>query len=283
MRASDSRVSPDLRVEALVATMGQTDHNLLDRMNIQTDAIVINQCERFERHELHHNERLVRFFSFPERGVGLSRNTALMRATGDICLFSDDDLIYRDGYEQALQKAFREHPDADVIVFNISSINQTKKRFQIAKPIRIRWFNYMRYGAARIAVRRASILREHISFSLLFGGGAQYASGEDTLFLQDCLKAGLHIYAVPVTLADIDDNLSTWFYGYNEKFLRDRGALHKAMFNRLAVLQNLLYLLRHEKVWMEVGGILRAWNMMNKGMRDFSLFGGECNVSKEGV
>lgn len=281
MRVSDSRNKKDPRVEVLVATMGQTDYTLLDRMNIQTDAVVINQCDQFERQVFDHNDRLVRFFSLPERGVGLSRNSALMRATGDICLFSDDDLIYRDGYEQVLQRAFREYPDADVIVFNISSINETKKRFQITRPMRIRWFNYMRYGAARIAVRRASILRAHISFSLLFGGGAQYASGEDTLFLQDCLRAGLRIYAVPVTLADVDDSSSTWFCGYNEKFLMDRGALHAAMFRRMAGLQNLVYLLRHKKVWKHLGSLAYAWMKMNKGMRDYALHGGEGNFSEE--
>ena len=38
----------------------------------------------------------------------------------------------------------------------------------------------------------------HITFSLLFGGGAKYSNGEDSLFLKDCLKYGLVVYAVPV-------------------------------------------------------------------------------------
>ena len=33
-----------------------------------------------------------------ERGIGLSRNTALMRATADIILFADEDVTYKDGY-----------------------------------------------------------------------------------------------------------------------------------------------------------------------------------------
>ena len=33
-----------MTLEVLVSTMYQKDYSLLDRMNIQTDAIVVNQC-----------------------------------------------------------------------------------------------------------------------------------------------------------------------------------------------------------------------------------------------
>ena len=35
----------DHSVQVLVAAMNQTDHSLLDRMNIQSDAIIGNQCD----------------------------------------------------------------------------------------------------------------------------------------------------------------------------------------------------------------------------------------------
>ena len=37
-----------MTLQVLVATMHQTDHSLLEKMNIQSDAIVINQCDRNE-------------------------------------------------------------------------------------------------------------------------------------------------------------------------------------------------------------------------------------------
>ena len=255
-----------MKVEALIATMNQTDDSILEKMNIQSDAVVINQSDRFVWQEYERNNHAVRFLTLPERGIGLSRNTALMRARGDICLFSDDDLIYHNNYPQMLQQAFAEYPNADVIVFNINSINNLKTRYRIKTPMRVRWFDYMRYGAARIAVKRESIIRCNISFSLLFGGGARYSCGEDTLFLQDCLKSGLKIYAVPLTLAEIDDSSSTWFNGYNRKFLQDRGALYAAMYRRSAPLQSLVYLLRHKEVWREIGHLHSAWTLMCEGI-----------------
>lgn len=106
-----------MKVEAFVSTMNQKDHSILEKMNIQTDAIVINQCDRFNYESFSFRDHMVRFYSFSERGVGLSRNSAMMRATGDIGLFADDDLIYVDGYENLLLKVFEEYPEADVIAF----------------------------------------------------------------------------------------------------------------------------------------------------------------------
>ena len=83
-----------MKVQVLVAAMHQKDHSLLEKMNIRSDAIVANQCDRNEFEDFTWNGHKIRYLSFAERGVGLNRNNALMRATGDICLFADDDMRY---------------------------------------------------------------------------------------------------------------------------------------------------------------------------------------------
>ena len=88
-----------MHVQVLASVMNQSDHNILERMNIQTDAIIINQCDQTQFEELEYQNRRIRFLSFAERGVGLSRNNALLRSDGDILLFADDDVVYEDGYE----------------------------------------------------------------------------------------------------------------------------------------------------------------------------------------
>lgn len=69
-----------MKLQVLVSTMHQTDHSLLEKMNIQSDAIVINQCghDCIERFTFPGHDIL--WMSMNERGVGLSRNNALMRA-----------------------------------------------------------------------------------------------------------------------------------------------------------------------------------------------------------
>ncbi len=40
--------------------------------------------------------------------------------------------------------------------------------------------------------------KKHVSFSLLFGGGARAtAMGEDSLFIRDCIRSGMKVYKTP--------------------------------------------------------------------------------------
>ena len=91
-----------MTVEVLVATVNcGNPKELAKKMNIQTNAIIINQCQKFGYEEFKINkDQTVKCYSFDERGVGLSRNSALMRASGDIVLFADDDEKFVDGYEK---------------------------------------------------------------------------------------------------------------------------------------------------------------------------------------
>ena len=73
----------DHSVQVLVAAMNQTDHSLLDRMNIQSDAIIGNQCDYNSVEKFEYDGHSITYLNFAERGVGLNRNNALMRATAD--------------------------------------------------------------------------------------------------------------------------------------------------------------------------------------------------------
>jgi glycosyltransferase involved in cell wall biosynthesis len=95
-----------VNIQVLVAAMHQKDHSLLEKMHIKTDAIVANQCEHNSIEDFEWNGNKIRYLNFAERGVGLNRNNALMRATGDICLFADDDMVYVDDYVEKVKSAF---------------------------------------------------------------------------------------------------------------------------------------------------------------------------------
>ena len=42
----------------------------------------------------------------------------LENAEGDICIVGDDDLVYLEGYQEKIRRAYLEHPEADVIAFS---------------------------------------------------------------------------------------------------------------------------------------------------------------------
>jgi hypothetical protein len=107
-------------LEVLVATMGQEDCSLAEKMNIQTAAVIANQCDRWG-YDVSADGK-IRMISTETRGVGINRNLALQLAKGDILLFADDDLVYYDGALNGVVEAFREFPDADVIFFGASQM-----------------------------------------------------------------------------------------------------------------------------------------------------------------
>jgi len=263
-----------MTVEVLVATMNQTDYSLLEKMNISTDAIVGNQCDRNSVEKTSFNGYNIKYYSFEERGVGLNRNNTLMRSKADICVFADDDMVFYDDYEKIITRAFTKLPDADVLCLNID--DEPKIRPVNTKTFRVRWYNYGRYGAARIAIRRKSVIQNGIFFNLSFGGGTEYSQGEDTLFLFECLQKGLHVYAVPVTIAKlIECRESTWFQGYTEKFFFDKGVYYGCLHFCFSWLLGLRYCLKYRKRYKDNFSWWHAYSQFLKGMRSVTHRWGE--------
>ena len=106
-------------IQVLVAAMNQKDHSLLEKMNIKSNAIIGNQCDYNSIEKFKYQDYDIVYLNFAEKGVGLNRNNSLMRATGDICLFADDDMIYENDYVKKVEKAFEENPKADILIFNL--------------------------------------------------------------------------------------------------------------------------------------------------------------------
>lgn len=227
--------------QVLISTMNQVDFMLLDKMNIQSDAIVINQCDKDNIEEFEYKGYQIKWVNMSNRGIGISRNTALFYATADIVLFADDDVMYFDGYAEEISSVFINNLDADVVCFNINLVNSIKNfgYRNNKKCRRLNLFNSMRYGACRIAARRKTLLKNRISFSLLFGGGAEFSSGEDSLFIRDCYKNNMKLYANTYTLGQVDDAHSSWFKGIEDKFFIDRGVL---LYSAFPYLHHVLFL-----------------------------------------
>jgi glycosyltransferase involved in cell wall biosynthesis len=238
-----------MKLQVVASVMNQSDYSLIDKMNIKTDAIFINQCDKFELGRIRKKGKTIDFYSLPEKGVGLSRNTGLMRANADVVLLADDDVEYDNDYEQKVLEAFSRNPGADMLFFNLPSQNPDRPEYIITKFGRVRWYNSLRYGAFRIAIRTESFKRCGVNFSLQFGGGARYSSGEDSLFIYNCLAKGMKAYAVPETIGTVRQEESTWFDGYTDSFFLDKGSLFAAISSRWGRAFAVYYILRNYKTF----------------------------------
>ena len=242
--------------------------HVAENMKLEADAIVINQTDSFGFEEYQYKEHRIKIYCMNEKGVGLSRNNALLRADGDIVLFSDEDIVYNEGYAKAVLDAFEANPDIDMIFFNFD-VAEDRQTYHIEKKGRIRSYNCGRYPTYSLAVRREVLHKKGITFSLLFGGGAKYSNGEDSLFIKQCIKSGMKALALPVTLGREVPRPSTWFNGYTDKFFFDRGVLYRALYGKMAKPFALRFLFAHRKVMLTDRKLMDTYKLMTQGMKEF--------------
>lgn len=256
-----------MKIQVLASTVEQNGAELAAKMNIHTDAVIVNQCDRYGYEEIEVSGGKVQCFSMKERGVGLSRNTALLHADTEICVFSDEDIVLSKDYEEQICKAYEELPDADMILVNVR-VAPSRKTYWNEDIHRINYRNYGRYPAYSITARLDVLRRANVHYSLLFGGGAKYSNGEDSLFLKDCLKAGLKVYAHTACIGEETERKSTWFSGYHEKFFRDRGVLYHYLYGAAAVPLAYRFLWVHKDEMCRDIPIRQAFRFMKEGIRE---------------
>ena len=256
------------KVEVLCATMHQKDFSKIADMNIQSDVVFANQADDFRYDEVSFGKNCARMITTNTRGVGINRNIALMYARGEYLLFSDDDLKYVEKYTQIIEEAFLQIPDADCIIFNIETVGSDRKRRKNEKIKRVRWYNALNYGAVRIAVKQLSVRRDNIMFNRNYGGGTPFSCGEDTLYIVDMLKNKFKIYTYSKTIATVDQNQSTWFKGYNEKYFYDKGVLYASISRFWASALCLQNLMRHPDYKKNGLTFLAAYQWMIRGVKN---------------
>ena len=256
-----------MKIQLLVSAVDKDAAALIRQMNIQTDAVMVNQCDRYGYEEIEDHGHKVQVFSMPERGVGLSRNTALLHASGDVCVFSDEDIVLSEDYEAQIQGAYEELPDADMILVNVR-VAPARRTYWNEDIHRVNRRNYGRYPAYSITAKRDALLRANVHYSLLFGGGAKYSNGEDSLFLKDCLRAGLKIYSHTICIGEEKERESTWFSGYHEKFFRDRGVLYHSLYGKLALPLAFRFLWVHRDEMCREVSLRQAYLWMKAGVHE---------------
>lgn len=206
-------------LDILVATNDELFFSSLD-FDINANRIVCCQQPNESIETLRNEDKYLKKISTNTKGASINRNIGLLLSESDFCLLADDDVTYDSNVTKIVNEEF-DKTGADVLIFSydIDSINK-KKYYDI------NLLNYTSFGSVRIAFKRNVIQKNEIFFSTLFGPGAKFSCGEDTIFLHDCLVHGLKIVKTPAVIAELtNERESTWFEGYNEKFFHDKGAL----------------------------------------------------------
>lgn len=226
------------RVEVLVTTMHQTDFCKYAQMHLQTDAVLANQTDKNDYAEKKINGCKVKLISTDSRGLSRNRNIALSHANQKVeyILFSDDDLVFVDGYERKILGEFKSHPEAEAIKFNIHDLSKTRKisMRRIVRFEKATRRNMSSSGVCGLVVKSDIIRKNNLYFHENFGAGTEKYCGEDTIFLMEVLNKKVQMYRSPVDIAGIDQTESSWFQGHNERFFTTAGMVLGMIYPKLS-------------------------------------------------
>lgn len=255
-------------LQVLVSTMKQIDTSLVDRLKINSNCIILNQCNEENIIKVTKQNYNIQMINSKTNGLSKSRNLLINYATDEICLMGDDDLEYVPEYNKIIEAQFDKFPSADIIVFQVEGIERKFKNYPTtAKELNL--ITSMKVASVEIAFRLNSIKNNNIKFNEKFGSGAKYSMGEENIFLFNCIRNGLRVQYVPIKIADLHIGESSWFKGFNKKFFIDRGASFYAMSSNLAYLLILQYSIRKYNLYKNETSLINAFKYMVRGANEY--------------
>lgn len=261
-----------MNVEILISTMHQIDYSILDTINIQTPAVVINQCDSCFVHEFDYKGNRITWVDTKERGLSRSRNMAIRYSRGDICVLVDDDEQLVTDYEKLITTAFIDNPKASVISFQVKGIDGGEYKPYPRKKRKIGYFDSMKLSSVELCFRRTEIQRLGIEFNTEIGAGTRYLMGEENAFLFQCLSHKLKIVYEPKAIARLHISESTWFTGFNAQYMIAKGAVFTAMSRRWAYFLIAQFALRKKRLYCNHMNIKQAYCYMLEGRKEYLVY-----------
>ena len=238
-----------LRVEILLSTMYKVDLDFLEPMFQHNsiddfDIIIVNQTSNDKL--LHSKNSKIKVFNSLERGSPASRNLAIKKATKDICLMSDDDIVYQPNLLQTILEAYRDQPEASLISFE--AINEYGKLYTNYYPQGRHDKKTLKKIYTWVITFRRSVFKDHdIYFNHYFGVGAIFKGVTEYVFLRNAYDQGLLMYHMSKTIVMHPDMSSGRKMG-GDNAIYARAAMHQRFYGNLSYLwlvKYLFFLLRH--------------------------------------
>lgn len=253
-----------MNIQILLSTMNKKNikdvEQTLKRMKVTKSALVINQIttkiNTFSNEGQHH------IICKEEKGLSKSRNLAIQNFSGDVGIIADDDIVYEEDYYHKIEKAYRTHPDADIIAFYVESKNK-KRPTKKQKTHRVNWITAMRISSFQITIKKGI----YPSFDEEFGAGTKYLMGEESIFLYDCLRQNKKIYYIDEKIATAEQKESTWFKGYNKEYFKAEGAIFYRISSLWYIPLILQFGIRKHNKWE--ANIKQTINWMLEGAREY--------------
>lgn len=260
MKNTDCRVNSKKNIQVLISTQNlQNDeqvNKLLENMNVTSNYLIVNQILN-DKCDIKNSKVITKF----EKGLSKSRNIAIKNACEDIVLLADDDITYLENYEETILKSYKKYKKADIICFYVESKNKTRKIKRMPTG-KVGFIKAMRIASFEISFKRKVIANNNLSFNENFGAGTSLNRGEEQLFLYEALRKNLKILFINKKIANVKQDSSLWFCGFDEKYFIIQGKVFKQLSSKFYVLLCLQFAIRKYLLYRKNISFFRALKCM---------------------
>ena len=114
-------------LQILISTKGKKDLSFLDKMfkncnPMDYSIIVVDQSESEKDLSTISEKFDIKYYNIQANGLSNSRNFAISKSSGAICLLCDDDVIYEKNFYEIIINSFDQN-DSDVITYYAKNDN----------------------------------------------------------------------------------------------------------------------------------------------------------------
>ena len=193
------------------------------------------------------SERGVRIVTSYGSGLSRSRNTALSKCKTSFCLFMDDDVsLVREGIASLVDRL-------ESVVSPIVLVTHAYSSGRLAasyprKSRSISRLGLRKFTSVDICVNVSTMRSKGLRFDEKFGLGAQYPTGEEFIFLNDCYDAGCHAIFFPINIGIHPDFDSGMDFFSSPELVEARKRMFMKVFPSRHLIMRMLFLVKKSPV-----------------------------------
>ena len=242
-------------LEILISTTKKNNLDFIENIFFENNhhqfpIIIVNQAGKIKDSI----KKNIRIINTDTKGLSKSRNLAIKNSSKKYCLLADDDIIYKNGFYKIIEEAFEKNLNSDVITFMM--VDENGKRFKkYPNNIKHNYKSIREVNSVVIAFNRDSIIKNNIQFDTLFGLGAIFETGEEYIFLRNCIEKDLTVLFYPKIILQ-HKSISSGKSAFKDKNIFARAAIFYKFYGYLSYLKLVhhIYLLKKKNMisWKQV-------------------------------
>lgn len=191
-------------IEILIATMNRENLDFLDSMfpfplPDNVNLLIVNQSSKTS---IENSSPKIRLIHSEENGLSKSRNLALTHALGKICVFTDDDVVFLEDFDDKIKRAFAEFPESSLIRFQYESQSGLPaKKYPSQPQAHLSKMDLLNLSSVEMVINQKKINKKGIRFNEHFGlGSSVFEMGEEQVFAAEIRKTGGQLSYFPESL-----------------------------------------------------------------------------------